>query len=207
MDAHGVRADRPRQHRDALRPDLAGLHRAEVGQQQHVGRHVAQSIRLGQGGIEQHRPLRTDPDAEAVLLRGRSEREVDLAGLRRAARHAGDQQRRLQLTAEQLDRWVHLVPRELRQRLVQQLHVLEQRAAPRLDVFADTQIEVLELAGRDVAHRRTPSAKRRVPDPDGGRPKPSQVPAAIASRRGFESRTAGPRHGKPCRWISSSSTR
>ena len=207
MDAQRVRADRARQRRHARRPGLSRLDRAEIGQQQHVGGDFAQPIRLGQGRVQQHRPLRPDPDREAVLLRRRSEREVDLAGLGRAAGHAGDQQRRLELTAEQLERRIHLVPRELRERLVQQLHVREQRPAPRLDVFADTQLEVLELAPRDVTHRRPPSAKLRMPAPERGMPKPSQVPAAIASRRGFESRTGGPRHGKPWRWISSSNTR
>ena len=182
-----VGADRARQCGDALGPRVARLHRTEVGEEQHVGRDVAHPVRVGERGVLQHRALRTHADREPDLLRRRRERAVHLARLGRAARHAGDHDRRLEPAPEQLHRGVDLVPRELRQRLVQQLHLGEQRRALRLDVALDAQLEVGELALPEFAHAGAPART------------PRNAPAAIARRRGFERRSDGPRHGKPRR--------
>ena len=68
---------------------------------------------------------------------------------------------------------------QLRQRLVHQVHVGEQRRAVRLDVALDAELEMRELAALDLAHARAPARA------------PRKAPAAIARRRGFERRSDG----------------
>jgi hypothetical protein len=80
---------------------------------------------------------------------------VDLPGPLGAAGHADHHDRRLELLAAQLDREVHLVERELRQRAVDQAHAGEESIpARRLDLVALDEIEMLGLALLEVVVHR-----------------------------------------------------
>jgi hypothetical protein len=89
----------------------------------------------------------------------------------------------VQAPAEELEREVDLVEREVRQRLVQQPDLVEQRRAAALDVLARAQVEVRELALVELAHAVAPAA--------------SQARAATATRRARDRRSDGAAHGKP----------
>ena len=58
------------------------------------------------------------------------------------------------MAPEQIDREIDFFPGELREGVVEEMHLLEQGFAPRLDVLAGAEREVGGLAGDDFAHGR-----------------------------------------------------
>jgi len=76
--------------------------------------------------------LRADAERDATRLRRTREISIDLRSFGGAAGHPGDHERRGEPLADQLGRQIDVVDGELRQGLMDQLNVLEQRRAHRL---------------------------------------------------------------------------
>ena len=100
-----------------------------------------------------HRALRAEPERDARGLRRAREIAIDRGGLGGAAGHAGDHERRGEALADELGRQVDVVERELGQRLVDELDVLEQRRARELGAPRGGDLEVVGLAPGDRAAR------------------------------------------------------
>ena len=116
-------------HERSPRPRLERrrLHDAQVREHERrrrVGPHLE---RVGELGTALHRALRAQTERDAELLGDAREVAVDLRRLGGAAGHPGDEQRRAQALAEELGRDVDLVDRELGQRVVDEVDLLEQR--------------------------------------------------------------------------------
>ena len=169
VDRERVRADRPRERDDARRPHRERLHGADVAEQHDLGRDVAHLIRRREIGVLVHRALRADAERDARCLRGPREVTIDGRGLGRAARHARDHERRGEPLADELGGEIDLVERELGQRLVHEVHVLEQRGLREVRASRRRDLEVVTLAlrdgGRVVGHDdflpQTPALNRR----------------------------------------------
>jgi len=159
VHAKRVGLDLPDQVDQRLGRQLAGLHHADVPEQEDVGGQVAHPVGAGESGIIEHRPLAAEPHGQAQGLRSDRQVAIDRFGLRRAAGHAADVDRCREALSQQLDRRVDLVPAQLRQGLVEQLHVLEQRAAaPVVDLALSAKAEMVELALLDrIGHRGAPA--------------------------------------------------
>ncbi len=103
----------------------------------------------GELGVLRHRALRADAERDPGGLRGDREVAVDLRRLGRATGHAGDDERRGEPAAAQLGREVDVVDGELRERLVDEVDVVEQRRRRRLGATRRGDVEVIDLAARD----------------------------------------------------------
>src|SRR5207244_11569126 len=92
-------------------------------------------------------------------LRDAREIVVDRRGLLGAAGHAGDEQRSAQMAAEQAEGAVHLVDREIGERVVHEVDLLEQRRLARvLDRRSLAQLEVGALTLADALSQVRPRA-------------------------------------------------
>jgi hypothetical protein len=108
--------------------------------------------------MEQHRPLASEPERDAVRGRGGGERAVDLTRRGRAARHPGHHQGRADRAAEQGRRQIDVGRGALGQRAVDQVDVFEQRrpVERRRARCGDRQVIGLALADAAVRHEAYP---------------------------------------------------
>ena len=129
MDDERIRADHV--HRAAGMVAAIGgeeLGGAEIGEQQHIRRSLAQFAAESTGRAGLHRDaLRADAEGDAQRLRRLGKVRVDGLGARRPAGHGGDKERRLQPAAEQAGGEVHRIEAQLRERAVDEAPAVESR--------------------------------------------------------------------------------
>src|SRR6185369_17881446 len=90
-----------------------------------------------------HGPLAADAEGDPGLLRDPREIAVDAKRRTRPAGHAGDDERRGEAFSEPARRRVDLVEREIGERVVDELDLLQERRLLRgLDVFTKTEVEM-----------------------------------------------------------------
>jgi hypothetical protein len=119
----------------------------EVGEENDRRREAAHGKRRRPAGLVLHDALAAEAEGDAALLGDQGQVAIHGEGVVGAARHAGDQQRGAQPFAEELDLDVDLVQGQLRQRIVQQLDLFEERGAPAiLDLLIGAEIEMRLLA-------------------------------------------------------------
>ena len=121
------------------------LHRAEVGEQRHRRRGVPHQKGLRQRGALERLALRADADRDPDPLGGEREILVDARCGPGAAGHAGDEQRRGEPLAEELDGGVDRREVELGQRAMLEVPVVEE-ARLELHALLEREPKVLRLA-------------------------------------------------------------
>src|SRR6059058_2232359 len=114
-------------------------------------------------GRAMHRALRAEPEADAVRLRDLRQAAVDRRRLLGPAGHAADEERRAEPLAEQRGADVDLVDRQLGERVVDEVDLLEERRlAGVLDLRRLAELEVGALAVADrLSHSSPPRARWR----------------------------------------------
>ena len=137
------------------------LHHPDVAEDQRGRCDVAHPVGVRDPGAQMHRALTSEPETVAALLGDARELPVDAARLVGAARHRRDDEGGPQLLAEERDREVDVRQLHVRQRVVDQMHALEQRrGAMETDVLLGAQGQVVRLA---LANRRHPGGRRIMP--------------------------------------------
>lgn len=144
------------------------LDRADVGDDRHV-RSVAADLERGRElRLLPRRPHRAEPDRPAPRLGRFRQAAVDASRLVRPARHRADEQGRLELAAEPAGGEVHLLPVQLRQRLMLEAVAVEACSAgrPALHLLLEADPDMLGLArARILASGLAIRFRHRVPHP------------------------------------------
>ena len=104
-----------------------GLHGSDVAEQERGGCDIAHRIGAERGRVSEHRSLGADAEADAKPLCRGSEAAVDVACAVCAARHSGDEERCAELLAGVGAAEVNCAVIKLRQAVVEQCELVEQR--------------------------------------------------------------------------------